>query len=176
MSLIGLVPVQYRLLAAGLAAAVLMGLAAAGAWSWQANAYGKQLSDLRSTHAAQLLLIAEASERAIRDQAQARLLLETQLDLLDKQRYGELRNAQANTDRLATELAAATRRLSVRTAPAGATPGVPAAPGAASVDDGGQRADLHPETATGIVAITGEADQCAVKLTALQEWARAVSR
>lgn len=34
------IPAQYRLLAAGLAVAVLMGLSASGAWAWQANAYG----------------------------------------------------------------------------------------------------------------------------------------
>lgn len=172
--MITLIPAQYRLLAAGLAAAVLLGLAAAGAWSWQSNAYGRELADLRSAHATQLLLIAQASERAIRDQADARLLLENKLQLLDEQRYGELRNAQANTDRLSAELAAATRRLSVRTAPGSAT-GVPAAPGSASVDDGAERIDIHPATAAGIVRVAGEADQCAVKLTALQEWARAVT-
>ncbi|OGQ56665.1 MAG: hypothetical protein A3J24_08190 [Deltaproteobacteria bacterium RIFCSPLOWO2_02_FULL_53_8] len=51
MSVTALIPVQYRLLAIGLAVATLMTLSAAGAWQWQANAYGKQIADMRTAQA-----------------------------------------------------------------------------------------------------------------------------
>lgn len=61
--MLALIPVQYRLLAAALVVGALMAMSAAGAWQWQANAYGKQIADMRAaqaeTHAA-----AQAQARA----------------------------------------------------------------------------------------------------------------
>ena len=176
MNLLALIPAQYRVLALGLAAAILLVLAATGTAKVQAWRYEQQLADLRSAHAAQLQLIAQASERAIRAQGQARLQLETQLDLLDTQRYGELRNAQTNNDRLAADLAAAGQRLSVRTTAARCPAQLPATPGGASLDDGADRADIHPAVAGRLVRLMGEADECAIKLTGLQERERAVTQ
>jgi hypothetical protein len=36
------------------------------------------------------------------------------------------------------------------------------------LDDGGIKAELHPEVAQGLVNITSDTDQCAARLTALQ--------
>lgn len=54
---------QYRLLLLGLAVAALMAMSAAGAWQWQANAYGKQIADIRTAQA-EALATAQAQARA----------------------------------------------------------------------------------------------------------------
>ncbi|MFP5340246.1 MAG: lysis system i-spanin subunit Rz, partial [Gammaproteobacteria bacterium] len=105
-----------------------------------------------------------------------RLDLESRLAASDQQRYGELRHAQQEIERLSAAVADGSRRLSVRASCPASAGSVPAPTGAGRLDDGAQRADIHDEDARSIVAITGDADACAVKLTALQEWAREVTK
>lgn len=161
---------QYKLIAIGLAVAALMSLSAAGAWQWQANAYGARLAQQAALHSDTLGEIARASARLLQAQQERRQALETRLAALDGQHYQELTHAQQTTNRLTVDLAAARRRLSVRTTGHAHSNGVPASAGGARVDDGAERADIHPEDARAIAAITGDADRCAVKLTALQAW------
>ena len=120
--------------------------------------------------------VAEANAAVILKQQAERQDLESRLAANDKQRYGELRHAQQEIERLSAAVADGTRRLSVRASCPSAAGCVPAATGSGRLDDGSQRADIHEEDARRIVAITGDADACAVKLTALQEWAREVTR
>jgi len=167
---------QYKLIALGVAVLALMALSAAGAWQWQGNAYGKQLADQATAHEAFLRRVAEANAAVILKQQAERRDLEGRLAANDQQRYGELRHAQQEIERLSAALADGSRRLSVRAACPAAAGSVSAATGAGRLDDGSQRADIHEEDARRIVAITGDADACAVKLTALQEWAREVTR
>ena len=158
-----------------LAAALLF--AAGASLGWLANGWrlGAELSTQRAKHAAELQQLAETSAAALASQQQARQRLEQQLATIDTQRYQELTHAQQNTDRLAADLAAARQRLRVRIDPASCG-GVSAGTGAAGLDDGaGARADLHPAVAAGVVRVTGRADECRARLTALQEWAKAVS-
>lgn len=115
-----------------------------------------------------------AFQESQRRQAERAALLERLADQ-DAAHYQELTDVRKENDRLSADLLATRQRLSVRTA-ARCPAGVPAAAGAGSVDDAAERADIHPEDAAAIVRITGDADRCAVKLTALQEWARSVSR
>ena len=152
----------------GLLVGLLLGWIVQG---WQMRA---ELLGLRAEHAAQLQQIAEASAAAMAEQQQARQALEARLQTIDANKHRELTDAQENSARLAAELRSATRRLSVRAAcPAGGE--VPEAAGAADLGNGADRAELHPETAADLVGIAGDADQCAVKLAALQGWAREVS-
>ena len=167
---------QYKLIAAGAAVLALMALSAAGAWQWQGNAYGKRLADQETAHEAFLRQVAEANAEVILKQQADRRTLEAHLDTLDQQRYGELRNAQQEIERLSAALADGSRRLSVRASCPAAAGSVSASTGTGRLDDGGQRADIHEEDARRIVGITGDADACAVKLTALQEWAREVTK
>lgn len=158
-----------------LAAALLF--AAGASLGWMANGWrlGADLSAQRADHAAELQQIADTNAAALAAQQQTRQRLEQQLAALDQQRYQELTHAQENTDRLAADLTAARQRLRVRIDPASCG-GVPAATGASGLDDGaGARADLHPAVAAGVVRVTGRADECRARLTALQEWARAVT-
>ena len=165
---------QYKLIAAGAAVLALMALSAAGAWQWQGNAYGKRLADQATAHETNLRQVAEANAAVILKQQAERQDLEGRLAANDQQRYGELRHAQQEIERLSAAVADGSRRLSVRAScPA---VGVPGTASAGRLDDGAQRADIHPADAGRIVAITGDADACAVKLTALQEWAREVTK
>lgn len=151
--------------------------AAGASLGWLANGWqlGAELSTQRAAHAAELQQLADINAAALAVQQQTRQRLEQQLAALDQQRYQELTHAQQNTDRLAADLAAARQRLRVRIDPA-SCPGLPAATGAAGLDDGaGARADLHPAVAASVVRVTGRADECRARLTALQEWARAVT-
>lgn len=159
---------QYKTVAT---IAVLLAAFFAG---WLANGWrlGGQIAEIRQDHETQLRLTAEANAAVILKQQADQQALAAKLAALDQQRYTELRNAQENTDRLAAELAASNRRLSVRAS----CPAVPAAASASGVDAGTQRADIHPEDAAAIVRITGDADACAVKLSALQEWAREITK
>lgn len=155
-----------------IAAALLAAFFAA--WLIQGWRLGGQMSEMQAEWSETLRKTAEANAAVILKQQKDRQALETQLASLDEQRYGELRHAQQNTDRLASELADTRRRLSVRASCPAA--GVPAAASPGSVDAGTQRVDIHPADAAAIVRITGDADQCAVKLSALQEWARSVTK
>jgi len=144
---------------------------------WVSNGWrlAVDLSALRADHAQQLERIAAAQTAVIAEQQQIRAQLVQQLAAIDQQRYQELTHAQTTTDALAADLAAARQRLRVRIDPTSCG-GVPAATGAAGVDDGaGARADLHPAAAAGLVRVTGRADQCRARLMALQEWAKAVA-
>jgi len=133
-------------------------------------------SKAQAEHQTHLRQVAEANAAVILKQQAERLALEQRLATLDQQRYGELRHAQQEIERLSAALADGSLRLSVRAACPAAAGSVSAATGAGRLDDGGQRADIHEEDARRIVAITGDADACAVKLTALQEWAREVTK
>ena len=165
--MLNLIPAQYKLIALAAAVLALMALSFGAAWRWQVNSYERQISEIRTEYA-------EAQAAAIRKQQADRAALEQRIGDIDQQRYGELRHAQQEIDRLSAAIADGSRRLSVRAScPAG---GVPAAAGAVRLDAGTQRIDIHPADAAAIVRITGDADACAVKLSALQDWARSVSR
>lgn len=170
MSLLDLIPVQFRLaVAAGGALAMLVGGAAAG---WTANGWR-----LNAEHDRQAAQDARVASQAFAEQQHARQQLEQQLAGIDQQHYQELQHAQTTTDQLSADLAAARQRLRVRVAAGScATGSVSASTDAASVDDGaGARADLYPATAAGVVRVTGRADECRARLTALQAWARVVT-
>lgn len=96
--------------------------------------------------------------------------LRRRLDQVDSTYYGELSDAKTTVDRLTVELASAQRRLSFRTASTAPSCGVPSSSVSPGLDDGaGERRDIHPEDAAAIVRLTGEADQCRLKVTGLQE-------
>jgi hypothetical protein len=133
-------------------------------------------SKAQAEHQAHLRQVAEANAAVILKQQAERQDLEGRLAANDQQRYGELRHAQQEIERLSAALADGSRRLSVRASCPAAAGGVSASTGAGRVDAGTVFANIHPEDAAAIVRITGDADACAVKLTALQEWAREVTK
>jgi len=178
MSLTDLIPVQYRLLAAGgIALALLLAGAAAG---WAVNGWrlGREFAAIKQQHAEQLAKNEQVANAAFREQQQARQQLENKLSLLDQQRYGELQNAQANTDRLSADLADARQRMRVTITASSCQQlsGAGKVAGADRVDDGTITVELLPATAADLARLAGDADACAVKLTALQGWAREITK
>ncbi|PKM02410.1 MAG: hypothetical protein CVV17_05735 [Gammaproteobacteria bacterium HGW-Gammaproteobacteria-7] len=155
---------QYKLiaLAAALALAFGAGMVVRGWWA------AAIISGLNAEHSAYREAISREHAEKLVVLAGEQKALQQRLSALDQQRYGELRHAQQEIERLSAAVADGSRRLSVRASCPAASSG--------RVDDGSQRADIHEEDARRIVAITGDADACAVKLTALQEWAREVTK
>lgn len=168
-----MIPDRYRLAAVGvLVAGALLAAACAGAWlnglRWQAR-----LAVAERVHADTLAEISRAAANQLATQQAAQQRLTQALAAVDTQHYQELTHAQQTIDRMAADLAGAHRRLSVRLAAPACASGVPGNADPARLDDGaGARADLHPATAAGVVRVTGRADQCRARLTALQDWVR----
>ncbi|OWL90140.1 lysis system i-spanin subunit Rz [Halopseudomonas aestusnigri] len=174
-------PGKYKLAAQiGLTVLLLIGLVGSGfwvGWSWNGANGRADVAAAEKLHSDTLGEIARAGAQQLRQQQERYVELQVQLAEQDKQHNQELTNVQKSNVQLAVDLAAAKRRLSVRiTSPAASASGVPAGTSAASVDDGaGTRADIHPATAAGLVRVTGRADECRIRLTALQAWARKVA-
>lgn len=163
---------QYKLITAGVALALAFG-AGMVVRGWWATAI---ISELNAEHAGYREAISREYAKNLVVLAGGQKALQQRLSALDQQRYGELRHAQQEIERLSAAVADGSRRLSVRASYPASAGNVSAAAGAGRVDDGGQRADIHPEDAGRIVAITGDADACAVKLAALQEWVLEVTK
>ncbi len=162
------------LAAHAIAALVLIAIGAACAWIWQDNAWSTRLADEKQTNSDTLETIATAAAEQLRKEQAKRVALEQRLLVIDEKRYKELNDVKAENKRLAADLRNADHGLSVRTSGPVCINGVPATPSTAGVDDGtGARAELHPATAAGLVGVTGRADECRVRLEALQEWVRA---
>ena len=173
---------KYKLLiqiggAMALVAALLGGGFAAG-WQWQAAKGASALATADSLHAHALGEITRAAAGQLQRQQQRANELQQQLNELDNKHYAEMTDAQQNNNQLAADLAAANQRLSVRiTNPAAGTGGVPGGAAATGLGNGaGARADIHPATAASLIRVTARADECHSRLTALQDWARLVSK
>ena len=164
---------QYRAYALALLSAAA--LAIAGWAGWQANGlrWQARLAVAERVHADTLAEISRAAATQLATQQAAQQRLTQALAAVDTQHYQELTHAQQTIDRLSADLAGAHRRLSVRLAAPACAGGMPGNADPACLDDGaGARADLHPATAAGVVRVTGRADQCRARLTALQAWVR----
>ncbi|MOA14548.1 Bacteriophage lysis protein [compost metagenome] len=106
--------------------------------------------------------------------ADDRRQLQLKLDGIDEQRYGELRHAEDVNRQLADRLATAEQRLLVRvTSSSCPTGSLRSATTGAGMDDGAHYVELHPATAADLAELAGDADACAIKLTALQDRERA---
>lgn len=163
---------HVRLLAFVVAGAIAAGAGAlVNGWRWEAK-----LATANQVHADTMAEIDRATSRKLQAQQEQQADLQRRLELTEQQHYQELAHAQENTDRLRADLAADRQRLLVKVRGSSGCSGVPAAPGAAGVDDGARYAELHPTTAADLAALAGDADRCAVKLKSLQSWARELAR
>ncbi|KJK05383.1 lysis system i-spanin subunit Rz [Pseudomonas tussilaginis] len=160
------------------ALALLLGLALGGrvAWQWQANSYGKVLSDQARDHKTER----EAAATAVidwkaKEQTQRRAL-EDRLQANDETHYKELLDAQQTQARLRDRLATADLRLSVLLTPdaQGGGGGLSATTSTGGVVHGSARGELDPAHAQRIVAIAGDGDQGLTALAACQAYAREV--
>ncbi|MBP5119412.1 lysis protein [Pseudomonas protegens] len=159
--------------------ALVLGFALGGwlAWTWQANAYGKDLADQAEAYSTDREQAATAVINWQETQQDARRALEDRLQLNDQTHYKELRDAQTNQARLRDRLATADVRLSVllNTAASGGGGRLPATAGTCGVVHGSARAELDPAAAQRIVAIAGDGDQGLIALAACQDHVRLLS-
>ncbi|MDP9506793.1 lysis system i-spanin subunit Rz [Pseudomonas protegens] len=160
--------------------ALVLGFALGGwlAWTWQANAYGKDLADQAEAYSTDREQAAAAVINWQETQQDARRALEDRLQANDETHYKELRDAQTNQARLRDRLATAHLRLSVllNTAVSGGSGGLPATAGTCGVVHGSARAELDPAAAQRIVGITGDGDQGLIALAACQDHIRMLGR
>ena len=127
-----------------------------------------KIASLKESFATRNLEVSQSYSAALLKLQQDQQRLAEEQASISQKHYVELTNVRKTTTAITSDLALANSRLSVRIAtnPASAGSAVSAGTG---VDDGtGARADLHPEDAADIFAVTGDADKCRVKLTALQ--------
>lgn len=146
------------------------------AWTWQANAYGKDLADQADAYSRDREQAAAAVINWQETQQDARRALEDRLQASDETHYKELRDEQAKQARLRGQLATADVRLSVllNTAATGGGGRVPATAGTCGVVHGGTRAELAPAAAQRIVDIAGDGDQGLIALAACQSYVNEV--
>jgi len=146
------------------------------AWTWQANAYSKDLADQAEAYSRDREQAAAAVINWQETQQDVRRALEDRLQANDETHYKELRDAQTNQARLRDRLATADLRLSVllKTAASGSGGGVPATAGTCGVVHGGTRAELDPAAAQRIVAIVGDGDQGLIALAACQSYVKEI--
>ncbi|WP_456025133.1 lysis protein [Pseudomonas capeferrum] len=176
MSLAGLIPTSYRLLANGVLLAVLAGSTGALAWQVQAWRYGQQLERQARLHVDGLNQQAQAAAAQQQAEQDKRLALEQRLSASEQTHYRVLNDVQRDQSRLRDRLATADLRLSVLL-DATATPGNGSVPATAagSVVHGGTRAQLDPAHAQRIISITDAGDQGLIALAACQAYAKEVS-
>lgn len=178
MRLVDLIPLQYRVLAAGLLLFALVAASAVIAWKVQDWRYGQQLEKQARIHIETLNQITLASTAQQRAEQDKRLALEQRLAANDQTHYRALTDAQRDQDRLRDRLATADVRLSVLLDATDTANGcaVPAATSAGGVVHGATRARLDPAHAQRIIAITDEGDRGLIALQACQAYVRALGR
>ncbi len=149
-------------------------IAAVGSWGARGKVADAAIANLKAEHAGQLQAISiKAAEAAVAAHRQAEIWQQRVADL-DAQHLEELNREKAENDRLRDDLRAGTRRVSIAARCPAAGGGVRNAPGAARLDDGAERAELDPAAAADLAALAGDGDEAARKLTALQDYVRAV--
>jgi len=163
-----------------------------GAWTWQANEYGRQLADQSADYIGQLAdkdraygrereeAAAAALDRLAKQKAQ-RQALEDRLQEQGKTHWQEMNNAQTTQARLRDRLATANLRLSVLVdagafAAPGCDGGVRETAGTGSLVHGAVRAQLDRAHAQRIVAITDDGDRGLIALQACQAYVREVTK
>jgi len=111
MRLVDLIPLQYRVLVAGLLLGALVAVSGAIAWTVQGWRYGQQLEKQARLHTETLNQMTLTSAALQRTEQDKRLALEQRLAAKDQTHYRALTDAQRDQDRLRDRLATADVRL-----------------------------------------------------------------
>lgn len=154
-------------------AAMLIG--ATGAWVWQANSYGKIISDNEASRQADLALIANAGAAQARQALEKQQAAEQALANLDQKAQKEKTDALAENERLRRAAADSARRLRIAGSCRAGGGSVPGTAGTASLGDAGT-VELSAASGSTIFDIRAGiiADQAALR--ALQVYAMNVCR
>jgi len=191
MSLLDLVPTQYRTAAIALALFLLAAVSAGTGWLAQGWRMGEQMQEQGreldrqiaardQLHADTLAELARASNRQLLAEQDKRRALEAQLSSDSATHHKVLTDAQKSAARLRDRLATAELRLSVLLAGPAASrgdgdPGLQPSASTGGVVHAASRADIDPGAAQRIVAIAVRGDDAIIALTACQAYARGVS-
>jgi prophage endopeptidase len=173
---------QYRVAVIAVAAVVLLSLAAGIGWTlngWrlagQVSAAQAQTERERSAHHADLAAISNAAAHQVSVALARQQATQQRLAALDQKSNEELRNANAENDRLRSRLAAGGRVRVAGSCPAatGAVPATGTSASATLMDDAGA-VELAPAAGRNVLDIRAGvlADQAA--LSALQQYVREV--
>ena len=134
-----------------------------------------EISSIEQEHEKHLRLTAEANAEIILKQEKDNEDLMVRLSKVEQKGYEDLKDVKENTDRIITDLRDNNKRLSLLPSktPNSCSGSEANNPKSTSVDDGtGERIDVHPRIAENLFQMSGRADQCSVKLTALQQWTK----
>ena len=155
----------------------LMAGSAWSAWTWQANAYGRQLADKDAAYQIERTSLANANSAQVLAEQGKRFALEQWLASSDKAHYRALTDEKTKQARLRDRLATADLRLSVQLNTTSAT-GCDALQ--ATARTGGvvlatRRAKLDASHAQRIIGITDDGDRGLIALKACQVYVKKVS-
>ena len=154
----------------------LMAGSAWAAWTWQANAYGRQLADKDAAYQTERTNLANANSAQVLAEQGKRFALEQWLAASDQANYRVLTDEKTKQVRLRDRLATAGLRLSVQLdAAATGCYAVQATTNTGGVVHGSYRAKLDPTHAQRILGITSDGDQGLIALRACQAYAKEVS-
>ncbi len=158
--------------------AALLAAAIAGACSWYAQGWrmGEQLAGVKATHAETLQAIADKTAKASEAVRKYEAGVADQLADKDATHYKELTNAQSETSRLRSCIAAGTCgvRIITRSASCAAGGAVPQDAGAGGLGDGAVALDA--DTAGRVLDLRESVQSDAAKLAYLREYASACWR
>lgn len=150
-------------------ALALMGVGAAGAWMWQANSYGKIVSDNTASYLSDLTMIANAGAAQARQALEKQQVAEQALADLDQKAQKEKTDALAENDKLRSAVASGARRLRIAGSCRASIGDVPGPASTTSVDNAGTVELSATAGSTVLAARSGIiADQAALK--ALQDY------
>lgn len=144
------------------------------AWFFQQARWDAAINQMAFEHQEVIDGLESAALDEIKKQREKNDQLIEEREKIDTHHFKELSDARQKNADLTRDIVDANQRLSVRIS----KPVTPSSDRtstqcpATSMDDAEVRADLHPGDARDIIALTGKADDCAITITALQEWVR----
>ncbi|WP_396328484.1 lysis system i-spanin subunit Rz [Burkholderia anthina] len=134
-----------------------------------------RLADEKAAHVADLKAVSDAAAKAANDALLAEQNMQHRLAALDASHSQEMKNAQAENDRLhrAVDDGRVRLRIAVQAARAAGGNAVPGGPGAAGVDDG-TPAELAPSARRAYFTLRDALTKTQGQLEALQDYVRNV--
>lgn len=163
---------EYTLKAIGVIIVFFFG--AAIGYGLRGLAADAEIGLLKASHAETLKEISDAAAKAAADALQRQEDLSNQIAAIDQNRTEEIERAKIELDKLRNDIAVGNRRLSV-VARCPAAPVVPEDSGSPGVGNDTTRAELDPEAANRIIAITTDGDTAIRQLSACQDYVRAIT-
>ena len=165
----------WKAAALALAAALLIGIGAAGGWIFNGWRLGQKIEQQQAAFQADLSTINLAAAKA---QQEANEQLQASAKAIQQDaatRYQEYTDAQHQNAQLRADLLTAQRRLSVKVSGCSTAAQVSTTSGARGVDYAAGRADLDPGDSAALLGIVNRGDDAIRQLTACQAYIRVVS-